>query len=134
MWRYIRDYPFSIIIMLLVIYLSVTQPPKIGIFLFKNADKLIHVLMYGSISGVFWLEYLFKHRNRKANYLLAIIGGVLNPILLGGALELVQRYFIRFRSGDWFDELANVGGVVIASLIAWFILRPLIINNSKSNI
>jgi VanZ family protein len=134
MWRYFKDYPFSIIIVLIVIYLSVTQPPKIGILLFKNADKFIHFCMYGGISGVFWLEYLFKHRKKKLNYFKAFIGGVLTPILLGGAIELFQRYFTRFRSGDWFDMSANISGVVIATVIALFLLRPLILKRPKTNV
>jgi len=126
-WRFIRDYPFSIIIVLVITYLSLAQPPKIGVLLFKNSDKIIHFCMYGTLSGVFWIEFLLKHRKKKANYLYAFIGAVLYPILFGGALELCQRYFTKYRSGDWWDFLANMEGVVLASLIAWFILRPRII-------
>jgi hypothetical protein len=130
LFRYIKEYPFSIIIILIITYLSLAQPPKIGMFLFKGADKLVHFCMYGTLSGVFWIEFLLKHRRRAVNYLYAVIGGVLYPLLFGGVLELCQRYIIRFRSGDWWDFLYNMGGVVLATLIAWFALRPLIMKKT----
>jgi VanZ family protein len=127
MWRYIKDYPFSIIVVAIIIYLSLAQPPDIGRFLFKGADKVVHFCMYGGLSGVFWIEFLFKHRKKKANYLYALLGAVVYPVLFGGIMELCQAYFTRYRSGDWMDFQANTAGVITASLIAWFILRPLII-------
>ena len=129
MWRFIKDYLFSIFIFLIITYLSLTQPPKIGTLLFKGWDKVVHICMYGGLSGVFWIEFLLKHKKRKekANYIYAVTGGVLYPILVGGALELCQTYFTRYRSGDWLDILANTTGVFLATLIAWFVLRPLII-------
>jgi hypothetical protein len=128
-WRYFKDYPFSIIVFLIITYLSLAQPPEIGRYLFKGADKVVHFCMYGGLSGVFWIEFLFKHRKKNANYIYAIMGAVIYPILLGGVLELCQKYFTRHRSGDWMDFWANTTGVVTASLIAWFILKPLIIKN-----
>jgi VanZ family protein len=127
MWRYIKDYPFSIILIVVITYLSLAQPPEIGRLLFKGWDKVVHFCMYGGLSGVFWIEFLMKHRKKKANYMYAVIGAVLYPVLFGGVLELCQKYFTHYRSGDWIDFLANTGGVITATLIAWFILRPLII-------
>jgi len=127
MWRNIKAYPFSIILFLVITYLSLMTPPKIGILLFRHWDKVVHFCMYGGLSGVFWIEFLLKHRRNKANYLYVLVGAVLYPILLGGVLELCQKYFTRSRSGDWMDFLANTTGVIVASLIAWFIIRPWII-------
>ena len=131
MWRYIKEYPFSIILFGVITYLSLAQPPRIGALLFKNWDKVVHFCMYGGLSGVFWIEFLLKHRKKKANYIYAVIGAVVYPILLGGLLEICQKYFTKYRSGDWLDMLSNTGGVIIASIIAWFILRPLILRNTK---
>ena len=131
MWRYIKAYPFSIIFFLVITYLSLAQPPQIGTLLFKGWDKVVHFCMYGGLSGVFWIEFLLKHRKKKANYIYAMIGAVLYPILLGGLLEICQNYFTKHRSGDWMDLLSNTGGVIVASLIAWFVLRPLIKRYTK---
>ena len=131
MWRYIKNYPFSIIFFLVITYLSLVQPPQIGTLLFKGWDKFVHFCMYGGLSGMFWIEFLLKHRKKKANYIYAVVGAVLYPVLLGGLLEICQNYFTKYRSGDWMDMLSNTGGVIIASIIAWFILRPLILRNTK---
>ena len=133
MWRFIKSYPFSTLLVLIITYLSLAQPPQIGVLLFKGWDKVIHFCMYGGLSGVFWIEFLWKHRKRKKkiNYIYAWIGAVLYPILFSGILELCQQYFTNYRSGDWRDLLANAGGVMTASLIAWFILRPLILKKDN---
>ena len=136
MFRFIKDYLFSIIVFLIIIYLSLAQPPKIGALLFKGWDKVVHICMYGGLSGVFWLEFLLKHRKKgekKANYIFAVTGGVLYPILLGGSLELCQSYFTWHRSGDWLDFCANTAGVFLATVIAWFILRPWMVKCQRSN-
>jgi VanZ family protein len=130
MLRYIKDYPFSIIFILIVAYLSLFQPPKVIIPLFRGWDKVVHFCMYSGLSGVMWLELLIKHRKRKTKVKYLINWAVVWPVLFGGFLELCQHYFTRYRSGDWMDFLANLGGVVIATFIAWFILRPLILKNA----
>jgi len=136
MWRYIKDYPFSIILILVVTYLSLMNPQKVGILLFKGWDKVVHFCMYGGLSGVIWIEFLVKHRRKrkKISIKYAMIGAVLCPVLFSGLMELCQSYFTRYRSGDWMDFGANTGGVIMATLIAWFILRPLIIRDKTGSL
>jgi VanZ family protein len=130
MWRYIKSYPLSIIFVLIVTYLSLSQPPKVIIPLFRNWDKVAHFCMYGGLSGIIWIELLMKRRREKKGKTYFINGAVIFPILFGGVMELCQHYFTRYRSGDWWDFLANMEGVVIATLIAWFILRPMMLKNT----
>ena len=125
MWRFIKDYPFSIVFIVVVVYLSLSNPRALKIPLFPVWDKMVHFCMYSGLSGVIWFEFLRKHRKMKTKIKYTVIGVILTPVLFGGVLELCQQYFTRTRSGDWMDFLANTGGVIIASLIAWFILRPL---------
>jgi VanZ family protein len=131
MFRYIKDYLLTIFIFLVITYLSLAQPPQLGILLFKGWDKVVHFCMYGILSAVFWVEFLIKHRSKKANYIYAWIGGVLYPILFGGVIELCQQYITRYRSGDWWDFWSDMGGVVLATFFAWFILRPWIKKKSS---
>jgi len=130
MWRFIKDYLFSILFILGVVYLSLSNPPALKIPLFRGWDKMVHFCMYGGLSGVIWLEFLWKHRKKQTKIKYAVIGVILIPILFGGILELCQQYFTRSRSGDWMDFLANTGGVITATFIAWFILRPHILKKS----
>jgi len=127
MWRFIKDYLFSIIFIAGVVYLSLSNPPALKIPLFRGWDKVVHFCMYSGMSGVIWIEFLCKHRKMKTRIRYAVIGVILIPVLFGGMMELCQQYLSRYRSGDWMDFLANTVGVILASLIAWFILRPLIL-------
>jgi len=129
MWRFIKDYPFSIIFVLVVSYLSLSNPPALKIPLFPGWDKVVHFCMYGGMSGVIWIEFLFRHQRKKKNIKHIIGGAVIFPVLFGAAIELCQHYFTRYRSGEWMDFLANVGGVITATLIALFVLRPRIMNS-----
>ena len=59
MLYYIKKYPFSLAIILVVIYLSFFKPPKMDdIPLFPGVDKVVHFCMYGGMSGMLWLEFL----------------------------------------------------------------------------
>ncbi len=128
MLYFIKKYPFSIIIVGLVIYLSLFKPPTLTVPVFPGWDKLVHFCMYGGVSGVLWLEFLFNYRRDQSNMKIgkAIVGAILCPILLGGLMELGQLYLTSYRSGDWLDFLANTSGVLVASLISWYLLRPAI--------
>lgn len=81
--------------------------------------------MYGGLSGVIWLEYLIAHKN-KFSFKPIFLLGIIFPILLGGSMELAQKYLTSHRSGDWLDFYANTTGVIVASLIGYFVLRPLL--------
>ena len=125
--HYIKSYPFSIILILVVAYLSLSKFPTLNILLFPGLDKAVHFCMYAGLSGMLWIEFLFNHRKKEINIIHAIVGAMICPILFSGLIELCQQYLTRYRSGDWMDFIGNVSGVLIASLIAWFILRPRII-------
>lgn len=128
MFYYIRRYPFSLLIILAVFYLSLFKPPtSIQLPLFPGADKLVHFCMYCGVSGVLWIEFLLNHRRYASRLWHGWVGAVVCPIVMSGILELLQEYCTSYRSGDWFDFLANSCGVLIATAFAWFVLRPRII-------
>ncbi len=54
-----------------------------------------------------------------------LIGGVLCPIIMGGLIELAQKYLTTCRSGDFFDFVCNSLGVLLGCLIG-LILRAII--------
>lgn len=84
--------------------------------------------MYGGLSGMLWLEFLRNHRDSQSpNLLHAWIGAVFCPIALSGCIELGQEYLTSYRGGEWEDFLANTCGVTVATLIAYYLLRPRIL-------
>ncbi|MDL2245459.1 VanZ family protein [Parabacteroides sp. OttesenSCG-928-J18] len=132
MWYYIRTYPFSLAVILVVVYLSFFKPPSLTIPLFAGIDKLVHFCMYGGLSGVLWLEFLWNHRKEKVRFRRGLIGATLCPILFSGLVEIGQEYLTHYRGGEWLDFLANSTGVLTATVIAWYVIRPLLMKNRRS--
>lgn len=131
MLYYLKKYPFSLTIIVIVIYLSFFKPPSVDVPLIPGLDKLVHLCMYGGLSGILWVEFLLNHRRYDDVLWHAWIGAVLCPVAMSGVIELLQEYYTTYRGGDWFDFLANSCGVAIATLIAYFIIRPQMIKKKK---
>ncbi|MBO4984368.1 MAG: hypothetical protein J6C87_01840 [Bacteroides sp.] len=125
MLYYIKKYPLSLLVILAVIYLSFFKPPSLNSELLKipHLDKLVHLCMYGGLSGMLWLEFLRAHRKDDTPLWHAWIGATLCPLFFSGVVELLQEYCTIHRGGDWLDFLANATGVLCATLIAYFGLR-----------
>lgn len=124
MLYYLKKYPFSLTIIAIVIYLSFFKPPTVDVGQIPGFDKLAHFCMYGGLSGILWVEFLLNHRRYDDVLWHAWIGAVLLPIAMSGVIELLQEYCTTYRGGDWFDFLANSCGVLFATLIAYFVIRP----------
>lgn len=84
------------------------------------ADKWAHMVMYGTLSLTFWFEHLYKHD--KPVYFRLFIGGMLLPVLMGGAMELAQAHLTTCRSGEWMDFVANSIGVLITCTLGLLFL------------
>lgn len=119
----LRKYPFSILVVLAVVYLSFFKPPQTPLDNVTNFDKIAHICMYFGLSGVLWLEYMRSHRQRFRLSRVILTAGVM-PVTLSGCIELLQEYCTTYRGGDWLDFTANVIGVILAGLIAYFLVRP----------
>ena len=109
MLSYIKKYPISLFIILTVIYLSFFKPPKTDLNEIPNLDKLVHICMYFGMSGMLWHSW---------------VGAFLCPILFSGCVELLQEYCTTYRGGDWLDFAANSVGAILASLVAYYVVRP----------
>lgn len=120
----IRKYPFSIAIILAVIYLSFFKPPKTSLDQVPNIDKLVHFCMYFGLSGMLWLEYMRSHKRTQFRIKHIFIGAVVFPIMFSGCIELLQQYCTTYRGGDWLDLTANSVGVTVAGIIAYFFVKP----------
>lgn len=121
---YIKKYPLSLLIIFAVIYLSFFKPPSTELSTIPYIDKVVHICMYFGMSGMLWLEFLRAHRDGSSPMWHAWIGAFLLPVLFSGCVELLQEYCTTYRGGDWMDFAANTTGAALASLIAYFIVRP----------
>ena len=116
---YLKKYPISILIILVVTYLSFFKPPSPpDINDIPGIDKIVHFCMYLGMSGMLWLEFYRAHRNDNVPKWHAWIGAIACPIAFSGIVELLQEYCTTNRTGDWWDFAANTLGVIVASLLA----------------
>jgi len=113
-----KKYKFSILIFLVIVTVSLINTQSIPIdeeLLFKHFDKVVHLLMYFTLTFTFVVENFISNKfNIYKMHLFAII--TLSSIV-GIGMELAQSFFTTYRSGDFFDEMANLSGVVMAVLI-----------------
>ena len=107
MLYYLKKYPISLTIILVVIYLSFFKPPSVEIGKIPGIDKVVHICMYAGLSGMLWIEFLRNHRKYDEVLWHAWIGAVLCPILMSGAIELLQEYCTSYRG----NVMAKVGAL-----------------------
>ncbi len=115
-FKILKKYPLSLICILVVWILSFFRPPSTPLDNVAFIDKWAHILMYGVTSAVIWKEYLKK--NEKISKKELFFFAWLFPILMSGAIELLQEYCTHGRrSGDWLDFAANFLGVTLSAII-----------------
>ena len=122
MKTFIKHYSLSIFIIIVIIYLSFFTPPKSDVPTIPNMDKVVHFCMYGGLTTLLWIQYLWYHKGIKWSHLF--IGGIICPIIMSGLIEIGQSTLTESRSGDWWDFVANTAGVSTATLFCYYIMRP----------
>ena len=112
--HFIKEYPFSLLCIALVWYLSIwfMPPEEMELPSINFLDKWTHLVMYGGTCSVIWIEYLRQHKTLDGEKLF--FWAWLMPALMGGLIELVQAYCTATRSGEWLDWLADGVGVTLA--------------------
>lgn len=123
MIRYLSAYPLSILTVAIICYLSFFQPPQTSMNEVPYIDKLVHICMYGGLTTVLWIEYLFHQSTFRFKTFL--LGSICFPVCLSGGIEILQSQCTDNRSGDWLDFIANVIGVCIATLLNVYIWTPI---------
>ena len=121
--KWIRRHPISVILILVIWYLSLFTPPKTELANVRFIDKWAHLLMYGSLAFVLWME---DWRVRKASpsmpRALALYRG---PVAMSGLIELAQAYCTTDRSGDWLDLAANAIGALAGIVLSGMLTRKM---------
>ena len=130
MITFIRNYAFSLFIIVVILYLSFFTPPQTDVPTFEHMDKLVHLCMYGGLTTILWIQYFWCHKGVKWSHL--IIGGIVCPIVMSGLIEIGQSNLTATRSGEWMDFVANTLGVILAVLVSYFLLRPRIYRFKQS--
>ena len=112
--HFLKKYPFSLLCIALVWYLSIwfMPPEKMKLPSINFLDKWTHFVMYGGTCSVIWVEYLRSHTS--LNWLKLLLWAWLAPVLMGGIIEVVQSTCTTNRAGEWLDFLADAVGCTLA--------------------
>lgn len=111
---YFRRYPITFLLAFAIVLLSLLPVPDVRMTVeVPLMDKWAHMVMYGVLTLVIWLEYIRAHRQMRGRRLLLL--AFLAPIAMGGLLELMQAYLTTCRSGEWLDFVANSIGAVVGA-------------------
>ncbi|CAM3732260.1 VanZ family protein [Flavobacterium gelidilacus] len=100
----------------MITILSLVSFEKNTITTIQNTDKLVHFSFY------FMLTFLLLRsvkRNMRFKYLIVIALSFFYGIII----EVIQKYFTVSRSGDIYDAIANLTGIICAALLNYFILE-----------
>ena len=119
MKAFLKKYPLSVLIIMVVIFLSLFNPPKTELDNVTYIDKIAHFVMYGGLELVIWFEYLRSHSTIDIKK--TIVLGIVAPIVLGGVIELAQMYLTVNRSGEWADFAADTIGVLSGAAVGYFL-------------
>ena len=121
--KWIRRHPISVILILVIWYLSLFTPPKTELANVRFIDKWAHLLMYGSLAFVLWME---DWRVRKASPSMPrALALYIGPVAMSGLIELAQAYCTTDRSGDWLDLAANAIGALAGIVLSGMLTRKL---------
>jgi len=121
---FFRKFWISILLYTVILVLCFMNTASLPKSPMPNFDKFVHFLMFMGLSGAAFFDntrYLRQSIRKRRIFW----GSFLLPVLMGGLIEITQRYF--GRTGDWFDFFSNVIGTLIGILICLLInhfLKP----------
>ena len=86
----VTKYPVSSIYIAFIWVLCFMDVPQTPLNNVTLMDKWVHILMYAGTCATIWWEYIHRHEtmDKKKLFLLAWLA----PIIMSGAIELLQAY------------------------------------------
>jgi len=91
------------------VLLLVKMPDQVSMPRVMNGDKYIHAFLFLILS---WVVYHDARRAQLKQWLVYLLAA-LWPMLWGGVLELIQGYCLSYRSGSWWDWVADLIGIAM---------------------
>ena len=117
----IRKNKFSILVALIIMYLSLTSSNTFDKVSFINIpffDKIVHFGMYFGLMTVIILENRKTINKTGQLFLTGLI-----PLLYGILIETMQSTITLTRTGSIYDALFNCAGILV-SILLWLSIRP----------
>ncbi len=113
-----KNYHKTLIISLLILFLSLAnfdKSPTPTLLRFEHADKVVHFIMYFTLSIVFMLEFYYSRNKSITKKNILTIN--LIPLVMSISFEFIQEYFTATRSGSIYDEIFNIFGIISAIFV-----------------
>ncbi len=127
--KMIRNNKFTIIISLVILYLSLASASTFERFskleALPYADKFVHFGLYFAFTAIL----IFEHRNLFKDTRQLLLSALI-PFFFGALMEFLQTDITTTRSGDVFDLLADSVGIA-GALYLWLIIKPFYKEKSK---
>lgn len=108
------------VLIIVLLCLPGSMVPGNGIFGLPNFDKAVHLTLFAAHTLLWGWQFSFTVTDSN-RYRQIVLIDVLITILLGIALEYVQKYWIPNRSFDVNDILADAAGAVLGGI--WLVVR-----------
>lgn len=114
---FIPGYQLTAIVVIMILYLTLLPQPlgEEDFTLFDGADKVVHFIMFGGLTGTFIFD---RWRMRKTLSLRGALMAALCSAMFGAVIEWLQYAMDLGRTGnDIHDAIANTLGAFTAVLI-----------------
>jgi VanZ family protein len=114
---------FSILVALLILYLSLTSSDafkKVAIYELPNLDKIVHAGLYFLLMSAIIFDNRKTINKSSHLFLTALI-----PLAYGIFMEILQSSLTISRSASIYDVIANTTGILL-SVLLWLLLKPML--------
>lgn len=123
--RILKSYPLSILVSLVLVYLSMFDPSALKMTYIPHYDKWIHGLMYFGVSAVYWFEWIKVHRRNRKMTARGVVFCFAIPIIIGGVIEILQEFLTVSRSAEWMDFVSDIIGAAAGTAFTAAVTYPL---------
>ncbi len=90
-------------------------------FLGIEYDKYVHFLMFLPFPILFWINLVLKKKSPKWPIVITFIIG----LTLSAFTEISQWLFLKSRTGDIMDLMADLVGIIVGTIIIFIIKQKL---------
>lgn len=121
---FLKKFWLSITLYVAILYLCMMNTQSLPEVSMTNFDKLVHFLMFSSLTLILYFELTNRLKNRIS--IQKIIGlAFLIPTLYGGLIEILQECFSPTRSGDLLDFVWDTIGAFFGLIVCLGINKKL---------
>ncbi len=96
------------------VLLLIKMPHQVSMPHIANSDKYIHAFLFLLLA---WMLYINARKAQMQQWTVYLIAALWSSIW-GGALELIQHYCLSYRTGSWWDFVADLIGIAMGIALA----------------